>query len=148
MTTPLEDALRKLREHATPFRFSSLPAERNDSLWSEIRSEYVTLSNETVAQLVAAIKLAIIPIPPTEPDTEVPTPAESQLPQPPEPPIPAPNAIVELSMDWAEYIPTRTHDEPDYYFKKLYKKFVEVNGPNVFQLVKTRSDIRIKENRQ
>lgn len=109
----------------------------------------MTLSSDSVAQLVAAIKLAMITIPPTEPDTEVSTPAEAQLPQPPAPPIviPAPEALVEL-VDWAVYIPRRTHTERDYYYNKLYSKFNQVNGDNVFQLSRTKRNIMVRENRQ
>jgi len=100
-----------------------------------------------VAQLATALRLAMISVPPTEPDTEVATPVEAHLPQPPAPPIPAPDVIVEL-VDWAVYIPRRTHTERDYYYTKLYKKFDEVNGSNVFQLSRTKLHIVIKENRQ
>jgi hypothetical protein len=85
--------------------------------------------------------LAVIPIPPTEPETEAETPVEEVNNQVP---ISLHAGIVELVV-WPVYTPKSSHPENDYYFKKLFAKFESVNGKDRYRLIKSKYHILIKD---
>ena len=101
----------------------------------------VMLHPASIREIVAGVR-AVDSIPPTEPDTEVTTPLETDVALSNSILLSTSAAIVSATQ-WDIY--EVTHLEKDYYYKKLFVHFSNINGKDRYQLIKSKDWVRIKD---